>query len=204
MTVAEIQRIGSPEISRQDARRAFSAYRDAVLKEHDEQRRAEYQALMRGYGAIARGRQVIDLHGVMRSAGLQNVVGLPKLAIARADAKRCFVQMDQDGSAQFGSDERASLLRANTRRRVLLPSDTFPRLHRRWDDQFGRAIVPLVPPTLRPAGDLANYHILWDAVWTPAPPVDPLLLRHLNGALYAIVAAWDLTPLEQAVLSGRL
>jgi hypothetical protein len=61
-----------------------------------------------------------------------------------------------------------------------------------------------VPPRLHPRGKLANYHILWDAVWTPAPPKDPLLLRHLAGQLYAIVGQWDLTPLEQAVLRGRL
>jgi hypothetical protein len=48
------------------------------------------------------------------------------------------------------------------------------------------------------------YHVLWDAVWTPEPPIDPLLLKHCGGSLYAIVAAWDLTPLEQAVMRGRI
>jgi hypothetical protein len=59
--------------------------------------------------------------------------------------------------------------------------------------------VPLIPPRLRPAGDLSNYHILWEANWQ-APPTDPLLLRHLSGPLYAVLACWDLTPIERAVM----
>ena len=45
--------------------------------------------------------------------------------------------------------------------------------------------------------------ILWEAEWETVPR-DPLLLRHLAGGLYAVMASWDLTPLERAVLKGRL
>lgn len=40
--------------------------------------------------------------------------------------------------------------------------------------------------------------------WAPVPPTDPFLLRHLGGTLYVVLAQWDLTPLEKAVLAGRL
>lgn len=43
-----------------------------------------------------------------------------------------------------------------------------------------------------------------EAQWRPVPPVDPFLLKHLGGTLYVVLAQWDLTPLEQAVLAGRL
>lgn len=36
------------------------------------------------------------------------------------------------------------------------------------------------------------------------PPGDPLLLKHLAGTLYAVLAVWDLTELERAVFGGRM
>jgi hypothetical protein len=45
--------------------------------------------------------------------------------------------------------------------------------------------------------------ILWEAEWQHVPS-DPLLLRHITGPLYAVLASWDLTELERAVLSRRL
>lgn len=55
---------------------------------------------------------------------------------------------------------------------------------------LGVAVTPLVD-------------ILWEAEWQAVPPKDPALLRHLGGDLYAVVAVWDLTELERAVLGGR-
>ena len=42
------------------------------------------------------------------------------------------------------------------------------------------------------------------AEWQPRAPVDPILLSQVNATLFAVVAQWDLTPLEQRVLEGRL
>jgi hypothetical protein len=64
------------------------------------------------------------------------------------------------------------------------------------------AVVPIVPPQYRPKFKLSNYHILWEADWKRVP-VDPILLKHLGGSLYAVLASWDLTEIEQAVLRGR-
>jgi hypothetical protein len=69
------------------------------------------------------------------------------------------------------------------------------------------AILPLIPPRLRPPHGLDNYHLLWEAVWTRPrtrrAPGDPALLKHIGGDLWAVLAVWDLTPLEQAVLEMR-
>ena len=35
------------------------------------------------------------------------------------------------------------------------------------------------------------------------PRTSRMLLRHLSGQLYAVLAVWDLTELERAVLAGR-
>src|SRR5438046_3023240 len=42
-----------------------------------------------------------------------------------------------------------------------------------------------------------------DVTWQEMPPEDPALLKHIGGDLYAVVAVWNLTELERAVLSGR-
>lgn len=220
MTVAEVQRIGSPEISRQDARKAYLDYKRAVLSAVKPEEKAEYEGLWRGYKAIAAGKQVIDLGQCLQAAGVQENTLYPRLAICRADARTCRVSLDPDGSGVF-FDEAFRWRRAPNRR-VTLPPGTFPQYLMRWDNgnpiryrpmgalererwpNQATALVPIVPPALHPRAALSHYHILWDAVWTPAPPKDPLLLRHLAGSLYAIVAQWDLTSLEQAVLRGRL
>lgn len=215
MTVAEIERIGAPTIPRADAKRAFLDYKNAVMREKDEQRRKEYDGLMRGYSAIAKGQQVIDLHQVMHAAGLQAETCYPQLAVCRANAIKCHLSMHEDGGCWFGADRERDLWRSRQAWQpfVRMPTGTFPTYIGPWREgatrpsrwsQTATALVPMVPPQLHPARHLRNYFTLWDAVWTPAPPKDPLLLKHLAGQLYAIVAAWDLTPLEQAVMRGRL
>ncbi|RPJ83865.1 MAG: hypothetical protein EHM13_06415 [Acidobacteria bacterium] len=221
MTVAEVERIGSPDISRQDARKAYLAYKAAVLKSVKPEEKKEYEGLWRGYKEIAAGKQVIDLGQALHAAGVQEDTLYPRLAICRADASKVRVVMKPDGSAVF-VDEAARWRSRNAKRMVKLPEGTFPSYVMQWNGgspyrtrpggalergawgQEATALVPIVPPHLHPRGALGNFHILWDAVWTPAPPKDPLLLRHLAGSLYAIVAHWDLTPLEQAVMRGRL
>ena len=220
MTVQDLERIGTPTITRQDARRAYLDYKRAVLSAASPEERREYEGLWRGYKAIAAGQQVLDLAQTMRAAGLQPDTLYPRLAICRADARLCRVTLAEDGSARFGDE--AFRWRRSPRRVVTLPRGTLPRYVQTWakgQPQRWRpgglmeregwrneatALVPIVPPRLHPHAALERFHILWDAVWLPAPPKDPLLVRHLAGQLYAIVAQWDLTPLEQAVLAGRL
>lgn len=221
MTVNEIARIGAPEITRQDARKAYLEYKRAVLTAARPEERKEYEGLWRGYKAIAAGQQVIDLLQTFKASGVQEDTLYPCLAICRAHARICRVSMESNGSAVFMDDARR--WSPGTKHRLKLPVGTLPPYQTRWDTTSGTtryqingtlerqrwssdaiAIVPIVPPRLHPRAALEHYHILWDAVWTPAPPKDPLLLRHLGGQLYAIVAHWDLTPLEQAVLAGRL
>ena len=218
MTVAEIERIGSPEIARHDARRAFVDYRKAVHTEKNPARRREYEGLMRGYRAIAAGKQVIDLLQTMKAAGIQPDTLYPRLAIARADCSMVRVRMVGDGAATFYGDP-PQFGRVPKSRTVQLPKETLVQFRldwqngpsrRYWEGQWrtwspeATAVVPIVPASLHPGPALSNYHTLWDAVWTPEPPRDPLLLKHLSGSLYAIVAHWDLSPLERAVLAGRL
>jgi hypothetical protein len=184
---------------------AFKDYRTAVKLATDDRRRREDEQVMRAYKAASKGLQVLDLHEVMKATGL-NAQFYPKLAICRAHMERCRVWMGSEGTAIFHDPERQAHLRS--RNRTILPADTFGRWTysdrpHRWQTT-AVAMVPTIPPALRPKHALSGYFILWEAVWQPAPPVDPLLLKHLGGALYAVLAAWDLSAIERAVLRGRL
>lgn len=196
---------------RHQARVAYLEYRRFVHAN----RTPEDEALTAAYREIARGNPVIDLPATMRSAGL-GADFYPKLAIMRADKPKCKVHVEQNGSATFTDGEWHG--RTPKSLRVQLPADTFARWSQRYDATAGwsnvgrpqnfktdaEAIVPTVPAQLRPKTNLDRFQILWEAVWSHAAPRDPMLLKPLGGPFYAVVAVWDLTELERAVLRGRL
>jgi hypothetical protein len=218
VTVAEVERIGSPDISTGAARSAYVEYRRALHVERDPKVRGEMGAAMRGYHAISKGQQVIDVEKAMKTAGLQPDTYFPRLAICRADATWGHVHLRDNGSAVFCVNQPYTDWRRIPKdQKVTFGPGTFtPMPRRRWlteaeraggrvfPMEAGKALVPMVPPQARLTYSARNYHVLWDAVWEPEPPKDPFLLKHLGGALYAIVHHWDLTPIEQAVMRGRL
>jgi hypothetical protein len=69
------------------------------------------------------------------------------------------------------------------------------------------ARVPIVPPRFIPNGSMKGYYILWEVDhWdeiTP-PKRDPMLLKRINANAFVVIAAWDLTDVERAILRGRL
>jgi hypothetical protein len=146
------------------------------------------------YKQISRGRTVIRALESIRAAGL-DADGLPKLAICPAHMHTCWWRPVRN-ACTFG----AEYPRENAKRNVVRmdwPGLTSPK----W-----RAIatVPLIPIHLRPKRGLANYHILWEAEWEKKYPVDPYLLRRFGGDAWLVVAAWDLTEVERAVMSARI
>lgn len=214
----DLQTIEMPQAA---AREKFLEYRKAVRRRHVE----EDAEIMRGYRALATGRRLITLPETLRAGGVVTRNGsgsfnrssryvLPRLAIARADEEWIFSQgIRQDGGMTFFWNEKANPYA--TAKNIRLPEGT-------WDlreieeisgistagwKELWVAMVPLVPPALRPERGLAGYHILWEADWrmrtAPRPPHDPALLKHIGGDLYAVVAIWDLTELERAVLGRR-
>lgn len=205
-------------MDRNKAREAFLDYRRSVR----ERLTAEDEQIMNGYKALSRGQQLINLREVI-SAGGTHPSGLPRLAVARADTNWVYAERDQNGALTFwpNSDwnSRVSSLAGGVYRfpTATLPNCTqlgcdmtkpsYRHLHaNQWSKQL-RAMVPNVPPALRPVAKLHNFTTLFEVdKWekAPRPPGDPALLKHIGGELWAVLAIWDLTPLEQAVLSGRL
>jgi hypothetical protein len=159
--------------------------------------------VMAAYQKLAQGKLVIKALESITTAGLDEH-GLPKLAIARADAKVCHLSMRGNGGAVMSTGQRVPSPRRNVTltTRFDWPSGTFSP-STSWRD--AEAIVPQPPLHLRPKRALQNYHVLFEADWTKAPPVDPFLIRRLGkGDLWLVLAMWDLTEVERAALSARL
>ncbi|MGO8241243.1 hypothetical protein ACC806_34465 [Rhizobium ruizarguesonis] len=156
------------------------------------------QEIERIYYLISKGRKVIRALASIKAAGVSNV-GLPLLGIARADAQRCNLTIRHDGSARMTSDLQWVTSNTAKSRYVEFPTGTFQGRHRNAEAQ-----VPHIPPDIRPARGLPNYHILFEANWKDIPP-DPMLLRRIGkGDTWLVCAAWDLTEIERAVLADRI
>jgi len=186
------------------ARRAFIEYRDAFRQEGA----AIDGELMRGYRALASGKQLIRLHSTIAAGGVDDL-GRPRLAIARADEPSITFSRNSRGGVDFiptlGTAWAGREVRAADRR-FTYPDGTFDDTAWISADTW-EAILPIIPPRLRPPHNIEGYHVLWEATWTKPTrrraPVDPALLKHIGGDLWAVLATWDLTPLEQAVLGMR-
>lgn len=183
--------------TRWQAREKYAEYLRGVKERLSD----ELEAIKNGYRELSRGRQVLDLVATMQQAGVDEQQR-PRLAIVRADAQLCWygwrnVRGEEPWKATRPTFSMSRDWKPAKSRCVQLPRETLPEPRRTC-----RAIVPTIPPRLMPAGKLSNFHILWEAEWENVP-IDPMLLKHLGKSLYVVLATWDLTPLEQAVLRDR-
>jgi hypothetical protein len=173
-----------------DKEQARDLYRD--YQKHRADMTVNDRAIAAIYKRIAAGKLVVRALASITAAGL-NAEGLPKLAIMRADRPRV-VCTPHTGQVHFRTPgwERAKDLNF----RVPLPgmSNVTPN---------AEAHVPLIPVHLRPRKAIHKYHVLWEAEWRRYP-VDPYLLRRFGADAWLVVAAWELTAVERAVMSTRL
>ncbi len=177
----------------------------------------EDEVLMESYRVMAQGQRIINVASVMHGAG-RNKQHLPKLAIGLASWKEVFLVTRATGMAVFNATQWPYEKYNNGNRvgwkdgAISFPQHTFGAELSNAEWRTGqnlpalpvKAIVPSIPLYLRPAGDLSQYHVLWEAEWTPSAPVDPLLLKHVAGQMYSVLAQWDLTDIERSVLEGRI
>lgn len=174
--------------------------------------------LMESYRAMVKGMRIVNVATALRDAGLDAKAGfLPKLAIARANWKHC--RLIQDGNNIVFSPESYAWWDSRARKykngaigfepqffKAELTNSAWRRTnnHPQLNAHRVQALVPAIPVHLRPVGDLGEFFVLWEPVWEHKAPEDPLLLRHIIGSMYSVLAQWDLTPLEQSVLEGRI
>lgn len=168
----------------------------------------EDEELLIAYRALSRGQRILNIYTVLSNAGLEPSTRLPVLAIARAGTETVFLRAERWGAVTFHREQWAHGRKPD----VSIPRDRYPA--ELWNDEWRRqnnkvalpvrTSVPSVPAHLRPA-NLGDYYILWEVEeWrSTVAPDDPILLKRLTDSTYVVVAAWDLTPVEQAVLEGR-
>lgn len=193
--------VNSISMNQEDAQRKLAAVRVQLRRRADE----EYEALESGYAALAEGTPLINLQESIVQAGLHSD-HRPKLAVARADRRQVKVSW-RGGSFHFNAlkNHYQTNYVGDLVIRVPFP---IPAGVNAWNVE-GYALAPMVPPDVRPAGSLKEFFTLWEVeAWADRsllarPDYDPLLLKHIAGDLYAVIAAWNLTPLEQAVMAGR-
>ncbi len=163
----------------------------------------EDRQLLLAYQALKKGQRLIHLPTAIRDGGWTKD-WLPKLAVARASAKQ--VTFHTGSSPYFSGGPYESRVEHNVNMtRSIFPAEV---TNSTWRDNNrhparATALVPTVPPALRPGDDLSKYHILWEAEWKFKAPEDPILLSQVNDDMYAVIAQWDLTPLEQKILESR-
>lgn len=147
------------------------------------------------YRAISKGRTVISVHDAIRAAGVDEL-GRPRLAIMRADQRQVQCNACWDSSVVFTNEYNS---RAGEWHFEIPWSN---RAHRCRSVNLA-ARLPRIPPQHRPAsGNLGSYHILWEADWTDIPR-DPYLLKRIGKDAWIVLAAWDLTDVEIAVLRAH-
>jgi hypothetical protein len=170
------------------------------------------------YGHLKHGKKIIDIHESFRKAGL-NREGDPRLAICRADAKQCNCLKIEDGSAIFSMErlDRWQRQPRKTYAEVKLPSGTFqwqpidptrPLNTYNIKNQMIQCPAPIIPAKIlveEVRYRLKNYHVLWEVEeWKPVPPQDPILLKRLTSNLFGVLATWELTALEKAIIRGHV
>lgn len=182
-----------------EAEKKLKAFRANVHRQAE----SEYSAAIEGYEALAEGTPLVDLASVFRDCPL-DAEGRPRLAVCRADRKEVKFRSRRDSVGSFLGGNSSQTELSET---LNLQFDFGRKLD--WIVAF--APVPMIPADKIPAkGSRKDWFILWEVDhWSErsrfAPPSrDPYLLKRIAGDLYAILAEWDLTDLELAIMSGAV
>lgn len=180
-----------------EASEKLMAYRARKHKDAEK----EYAAAIALLEAAEAGHSIINVGDAIASAPRDDK-GRPLLAIARADRKQVkFYHGRWPSSYTFDCSKQSyqteSLTKIFVRPNLPVAS-------------IGFATVPMVPADVRPdTGQLKDWHILFEVEqWHDSsvidPPIDPLLLSHIQGEFYQVIAEWNLTEIERAAMRMAL
>jgi len=193
--------VQSFKMEQKKAKNLWKEYNDALKKNPNDK---FLQDMKKVYNQLRQGRKIIDIETVMEKAGI-NKNFEPRLAVAHISWETVACYYNNGGSVTFKNiitrkyDYRVDEIKIN---------HIFPKLP---EDQYNKydnekclqASVPKIPASLKPKGS-EGYYILWEVEkWSQIPPRDPYLLRRITDNMFVVLAAWDLTDLERAVMKGR-
>ncbi len=188
------------EVSKQEALIKIEDYKSL----NQSQKTREDERLLSLYKAVSNGARVINVANAFKLTGL-NEKGQPKLAISRADFKDVWFHPRRalngfSGTATGAFSPDRWFKSQNTAMGFGLPANTFDN-----EKLVGGSIhsrVPHIPPGIRPTIHLRNFHILFEVQNWKVYPVDPFLMRRIEGNLFIIVAEWELSELEAMLLGS--
>jgi len=202
----ELERIKKISLPKEQAKEEWRKY-NKILKERQDK---FLKVMKESMYHIKEGRNLIDVYEAIGKAGL-NEKKEPRLAISRADLREIIFRKTDEGSGSFNMNGTINGYKDD----VGLPQKTFDIHWKRedgaeensWriDKKILKTKVPIIPIQLVPEGKLENYYILWEVKeWEELPEAkkDPFLLKRVSENLFAILGAWEVTELEQAVIRG--
>lgn len=176
----------------QYAQQKLTEYRSLTAR----QRTVEDDALERMYAMLRKGGKVLDAAAAIRSAGLGED-HLPKLAIVRSDWAFVSCVTSTNSLVFQGAKDRSDIW-GNRSAEFVVPMGRPIEWRRR-----ACSPVPHIPADIRPKDALRNYYTLFEVEKWEQYPLDPILLKRIpKTTLFVVVAEWDLTPLEAAILAG--
>jgi len=204
-------------VEKQTVETELANIKQAIKEGYISKRTALARDLMAVYGHLKHGGKIVDVFEAFRKVGLDKE-GNPKLAIVSFDARTCYLYKKRNGGAIFSKEnkDRWQFHAVKGIGDVELPPDTYE-----WNTEEDRTIiggtrfksgVPIVPPRIVSIASAKltpqHYHViyepeLWAISRVPSPPRDPILVKRLTPNIFGVVATWDLTKLEQAIIRGR-
>ncbi|HEY1865921.1 MAG TPA: hypothetical protein VGG55_02530 [Candidatus Acidoferrales bacterium] len=173
--------------------RAAAASALAQYKEHRSTHDSRDWEIERIYRAISKGQVVINAKDAIGASGLTSD-GFPRIAIGQAHKDFVFCSV-WEGRVEFTHNRWR---RSPEWGKVAMPAAKLL-------SKSGRAVTPRIPPQHRPAQSvLRSYFLLWEADWASVPK-DPYLLRRIGVTdMYVVLAEWDLTDVEIAVMRSHM
>ena len=205
-------------IPKEIAKKEYEEYSQAVKSGRKDDYLEEMKQLNK---YLSQGKQIINIFNAFQEVGL-NHLQQPKLAVCSATAKECFFSKTRNGGGAFRAyNNDWGVPKAQTKLSVILPEKTYQdwetvrslnrfSTQRKFNTNIKDAVlstpVPIIPARLLPPYGLHNYHIIWEVnQWqVRRAPVDPILAKRISKNLFAVLAVWDLSPLEQALVEGRV
>jgi len=199
-----MQNLETISMPREEAREKWKEHIIAIKQNQTQQLRQ----LKEAYYLLSKGKRILDLFTTLKQVGL-NEKSEPRLAICQAHAVSCYFRKLSDSLSGIYSINRGISSWQTKSADINLPSGIYPTWEK--NEQGGiknellKCPVPLIPVNKQPASPLENFYLLWEVEsWMPVPPKDPMLLRRLTKNLFAIIATWNLTKLERAIIRGHL
>ena len=136
-------------ISKEKAKTELDALK-TLFKSHAKLKKdAIYADMKKVYGHMHHGGKVIDIYSVFNTDQLKENGDL-KIAICRADAKKCYLYKNQDGSALFSS-KRFTAWQPAARasyKDIAIPAGSITWKKEKWNriiNDKQNTIVPIVP-----------------------------------------------------------